>query len=87
LRSQGFVTLFLHLQGDRQLVAGRLEGRRGHYFPPALLDSQFLDLQPTADEPDVVTVDIGPGLPAVVAAATEAARSFLQRLAQGEPTP
>lgn len=85
IRSQGFVTLFLHLQGDRQLIAERLQGRRGHYFPAGLLDSQFLDLEPTADEPDVIAVDIGPGLPTVVAASAEAVRAFLQRTANGEP--
>jgi gluconokinase len=84
IRSQGFVTLFLHLQGDRHLIAGRLQERRGHYFPAGLLDSQFLDLEPTADEPDVIALDIGPGLPTVVAASVEAVRALLQRNVYGE---
>lgn len=83
IRALGFRTLFLHLQGDPGVIAGRLDTRPGHFFHPGLLQSQFLDLQPTADEPDVVAVDIGPGLPTVVAASVEAVRASLQRTANG----
>lgn len=41
---------FLHLTGSRELVAERMAGRRGHFMPTALLDSQFADLEPL--EPD-----------------------------------
>ena len=39
---------FVHLQGDRALIRLRLDGRQGHYMPPALLDSQFAALEPPA---------------------------------------
>jgi gluconokinase len=39
------------LRGPRALIADRLAGRRGHFMPPSLLDSQFATLEePTADE-------------------------------------
>ena len=44
---------FVHLQGDRALIRLRLDGRQGHYMPPALLDSQFAALEPPADGIDV----------------------------------
>jgi gluconokinase len=38
-------------------AARRLAARHGHFFDPALLDSQFADLEPPGpDEPSVVTV-------------------------------
>lgn len=37
---------FLHLVGDRALIARRMESRQGHFMPPALLDSQFASLEP-----------------------------------------
>lgn len=42
---------FVHLSGSRALLAERLAQRRGHFMPPALLDSQLAILeQPTPDE-------------------------------------
>lgn len=42
---------FVFLRGPRPLVAERLAGRRGHFMPPSLLDSQLATLQePTPDE-------------------------------------
>jgi gluconokinase len=44
----------IFLDVDRDTVARRLTARNGHFFPPALLDSQFADLQPpTPDEQPV----------------------------------
>jgi gluconokinase len=39
----------IYLQADPILVRGRLGQRRGHYMPPALLESQFEALQEPAD--------------------------------------
>jgi len=36
---------FVHLQGDGSLIRGRLAGRRGHYMPTTLLDSQLAALE------------------------------------------
>jgi gluconokinase len=54
LRSGGPV-FFVHLDGTKELIAARLAQRKGHFMPPALLDSQLADLEPLhPDEPGVV---------------------------------
>lgn len=51
LRAEAADVQFVFLKGDRSLVAKRLAGRRGHFMPPTLLDSQFATLEdPTPDE-------------------------------------
>lgn len=70
----------VHLHGSPELIRSRLLSRHGHFFPPALLDSQFADLQePGPDECAwVVDVDRPPG--AVVSA-------VVARLAADAPSP
>jgi gluconokinase len=42
---------FVYLRGSREVIAERIGARRGHFMPPALLDSQFDALEePTPDE-------------------------------------
>jgi len=42
---------FIYLRGSRSAIAERIGARRGHFMPPALLDSQFEALEePTPDE-------------------------------------
>ena len=44
--------VFLHLHGDKALIASRMGARTAHFMPMALVDSQFADLEmPAADEP------------------------------------
>lgn len=43
-RRSGVRVVFLQI--DRDLSADRLAARHGHFFDPALLDSQFADLEP-----------------------------------------
>src|SRR5206468_5042935 len=38
----------VYLDADKQTIRARLSARRGHFFPAALLDSQFADLEPPA---------------------------------------
>jgi carbohydrate kinase (thermoresistant glucokinase family) len=49
---------FVHLAGEREVVAARLAARGGHFMPPALLDSQFRALEAPLDEPDVASISI-----------------------------
>ncbi len=51
--------IFLHLSGSRELIAGRMAARKGHFMPPALLDSQLATLEPPEPDEAAVTVDIG----------------------------
>jgi gluconokinase len=42
---------FVHLHGDREVIAARVAGRPGHFMPAALVESQFATLEPLgADE-------------------------------------
>jgi gluconokinase len=52
LRSEGAADArFVFLSGSRAIVGERLAGRRGHFMPAALLDSQFAALEePDSDE-------------------------------------
>ncbi|MEV5506480.1 gluconokinase [Streptomyces orinoci] len=76
LRAAAPGIVFLHLTGERQLIAGRMAARTGHFMTTRLLDSQFATLEPLqADEAGVV-VDITPEA-AVIA---ERAAAALRRL-------
>ena len=52
----------VYLKGDFDLIEARLKARKGHFMPPALLQSQFAALQePAADEHAVaVSIDAPP---------------------------
>ena len=51
-------TTFLHLTGDPQLLRERISGRRGHFMPVSLLESQLATLEPPADDERHVTLDV-----------------------------
>lgn len=44
------------LDVSRDVLAGRLTSRHGHFFPEKLLDSQLADLEPPAPDERVMTV-------------------------------
>lgn len=48
----------VYLRGDQALIAGRLSGRRGHFMPPALLESQFATLEEPGPEENPLVLDI-----------------------------
>ena len=58
---------FAHLVGDKDLIAGRMATRTGHYMPLSLLDSQLAALEPLADDEAGVRLDIRDAVPALVA--------------------
>jgi gluconokinase len=70
LRKQVHGTVqFILLDGSRELIGDRMHQRKGHFMPPALLDSQFATLEkPTPDEHAVV-LDISHPIPALLAEA------------------
>ncbi len=66
LRAHCASAFFVHLDGDRSLIARRQADRPGHFMPASLLESQFRDLEPLeSDEPGVV-VDVGDDPDAIV---------------------
>ncbi|WP_314171752.1 gluconokinase [Streptomyces winkii] len=62
LRTAAPGVFFVHLTGDRALIARRMAERRDHFMPLTLLDSQFATLEPLEpDEPGAaVPVLAGP---------------------------
>lgn len=61
----GGPVMFVHLAGNRELIAARMAARIGHYMPTSLLDSQFAALEaPGPDE--ALTLDIGQPLSALI---------------------
>ncbi|MEM0900685.1 MAG: gluconokinase [Pseudomonadota bacterium] len=56
---------FIHLEGSRDLIEGRMRARTGHFMPVSLLDSQFADLEPPKNEL-AITVDINAEPPSIV---------------------
>ncbi|NXW45826.1 GNTK gluconokinase, partial [Nyctiprogne leucopyga] len=58
--------LFVHLDGPIDIIAGRLEKRRGHFMPPELLKSQLDTLEPPRAPENFVTVSIEKSLPEIV---------------------
>jgi gluconokinase len=60
--------VFVYLTGSRATIAARMTGRRGHFMPPSLLDSQFATLEPPDPDEQAITVSVEPPLDAVVAA-------------------
>jgi gluconokinase len=58
LRAAASDVRFVFLRGQRSLVAERLAGRRGHYMPPTLLDSQFAILEKPSPDEDAWVCDI-----------------------------
>ena len=58
LRVSSDVTLvFLH--GDYALIEKQLRNRRGHFMNPALLRSQFADLEEPQRDESVLTIELG----------------------------
>jgi len=46
------------LEGPREVIAGRVGARQGHFMPPTLLDSQFATLEPPGPDENPITVGI-----------------------------
>ncbi|NXL90076.1 GNTK gluconokinase, partial [Alectura lathami] len=58
--------LFVHLDGPIDLIARRLEKRRGHFMPLELLKSQFDTLEPPTAPENFITVSVEKSLPEIV---------------------
>lgn len=58
---------FVHLDGTREVLSSRMEGRSGHFMPASLLDSQFATLEPLVEDEPGHVVDIDQAVPAIVA--------------------
>lgn len=66
IRLQAPGAVFLHLDGTREVLGARLEGRSGHFMPTTLLDSQLATLEPLAEDESAVVMDISAPVPELV---------------------
>jgi gluconokinase len=53
----------VYLDGSKELISRRLAARHGHFFPAALLDSQFRDLEPPGPDENPIVIPLN-GSPA-----------------------
>ena len=49
---------FVFLRASRERIAEQLKHRRGHFFDPKLLESQFADLEEPESADDSITVEL-----------------------------
>jgi len=56
----------VYLDGSQQLIADRLNRRKGHFMPPDLLASQFKTLEPPERDERPITVPIDASVEAIV---------------------
>lgn len=83
LRAAAPGVFFVHLTGDRSLIAQRMEQRRDHFMPPALLDSQFATLEPLQPDEEGTAVQVCEDPDTVTRRALDAFRE--RAAAGGEP--
>jgi len=50
---------FVFLRGDYALIKNQLRRRRSHFMNPALLRSQFADLEEPKPDEDAITIELG----------------------------
>jgi gluconokinase len=62
LRASVAGLVFVHLDGSPALLAHRIDERKQHFMPSALLDSQLATLERLRDDEAGFTVDVTPGL-------------------------
>jgi gluconokinase len=67
----GAMVTFIHLTGTREIISKRMQARRDHFMPPALLDSQFAALEPPTADEDSISIDIDQPLEAIIAQAAQ----------------
>ncbi|NIF24252.1 MULTISPECIES: gluconokinase [Pantoea] len=71
---------FIYLKGDFDTIEERLKARKGHFFKPQMLVTQFNTLEePGSDEEDVLVVEINASIEQVVASTVETIKSVVGR--------
>lgn len=58
IRAAAPKTVFVQLQGGRDLLLCRLSERTGHFMPASLLDSQLQTIEPLASDEAGIVVDV-----------------------------
>jgi gluconokinase len=65
-RLRGPGVRFVYLEGAKELIAARMAGRKGHFYPPSLLQSQFDDLEPPTPDEQAIVVCIDQSVSEIV---------------------
>lgn len=76
LRAAAPGLVFLHLTGDRELIAGRMAARKGHFMTTRLLDSQYATLEPLQADEAGIAVDVTPEAAVIAERAVAALRQL-----------
>lgn len=58
LVSDAPAVVFLHLDGDPEVIRARIAARKHHFMPPSLIDSQLETLEPLQDDEPGFSVDL-----------------------------
>ena len=70
---------FIYLAGDKSTIEKRLKSRKGHFFKPEMLATQFTSLEePGPDERDVIRIQVDQPLDAVLKEALTTIRQVSQ---------
>jgi gluconokinase len=69
LKAAGRPVVFVFLDGSLETLRQRIGGRRGHFMPASLLDSQLATLERPEPDENAITVSTEPPMEAVVDAA------------------
>jgi gluconokinase len=72
VKAAGRPVRFVYLDGTLETLRQRIGGRRGHFMPPSLLDSQLATLEKPVPGENAITVSIEPPVDQVIAAALNA---------------
>ncbi|XP_063956071.1 probable gluconokinase [Lytechinus pictus] len=71
------LVLFIHLSGTMELISSRLGQRKGHFFNPGLLHSQFDTLEELGSDEGGLVVEVSKSLDSVVSQIETHVRSLL----------
>ncbi len=64
-KEAGEPILFVHLEGSKELIAGRIAGRVHEYMPASLLDSQFATLEVPGPDENAIAMPVSLSVEAI----------------------
>ena len=80
IRDRPFDSLFLHLEGNKDLIASRIDARAGHFMPSSLLESQYQALESASRKEHIVSIDISKTVDQVISLAiTQTTQHFTNK--------
>lgn len=72
IRDLPFDTVFIHLEGCKELISDRINARTDHFMPASLLDSQYEALELASKKENLISIDVAQPLEVVSKAAISA---------------